>query len=65
MRMTARLTSEAEQRLSLYDKYTQMEARGCTRPGFAQRLWQTEQGLLWPVVMQAPEFLKRQLAPSK
>jgi hypothetical protein len=65
VRVADQLTAEAALRLDLYEKYAQLEARGCTRPGFAIKLWQTEQNLLWPLVVDSPGFFRRQLVPAK
>lgn len=64
-RAAEQLTAEAAARISLYEKYAQLEARGCTRTGFVNKLWQTEQTLLWPLVIQSPGFFKRQLSLDK
>jgi len=62
VRIADQLTADAALRIDLYEKYLQLEARGCTRTGFTQKLWQSEQSLLWPLVQQSPVFFKRQLA---
>ncbi|WP_143474003.1 hypothetical protein [Limnohabitans sp. 15K] len=64
-RVAEQLTAEAAARINLYEKYAQLEARGCTRAGFVNKLWQTEQTLLWPLVVQSPGFFKRQLSLEK
>lgn len=65
VRIADQLTADAALRIDLYEKYLQLEARGCTRTGFAQKLWQKEQSLLWPLVLQSPEFFKLQLVPTR
>jgi len=57
--MSARLFSEAQQRLEVYDQYAALEDRQCTSRGFTRRLWLTEETYLWPLVMGAPTFFNR------
>jgi hypothetical protein len=60
-RIADQLMADAALRIDFYEKYVQLEARGCTRTGFAQKLWQNERSWLWPLVEQSPMFFKRQL----
>lgn len=56
-----RLFEEAAQRLEFYSKYAELESTGCTRKGFTQRLWQTEERYLWPLVTGAPAYFDKWL----
>lgn len=57
------LTTQVLERLDLYDQYWQLENQGCTRPGFALKLWSIEEKSLWPLLLEAPATLKS-LLPS-
>lgn len=50
----SRLVSLAQDRLKLYDQYVELERQGCTRTGFARKLWASEESNLWPLLMEAP-----------
>jgi hypothetical protein len=52
------LTQQAQERLDLYDQYWRLERQGCTRPGFARKLWHSEEKSLWPVLINTPTILK-------
>lgn len=53
-----KLVSEANQRLDLYEQIGQLELRGCTRPGFSLKLWETEQSYLWPTLVDSPNLFR-------
>jgi len=52
------LTQQAQERLDLYDQYWRLERQGCTRPGFARKLWYSEQKSLWPLLVSTPTIFK-------
>jgi hypothetical protein len=52
------LLSEARQRLDLYEQFGQLEIRGCSRPGFSLKLWETEQTYLWSSLTDSPSFFR-------
>jgi hypothetical protein len=55
------LVSQARERLDLYDRYLELEHRGCTRDGFARRLWASEESNLWPLLLEVPAAFKQYL----
>ena len=52
------LAAQAQERLDLYDRYLELEHRGCTRDGFARRLWASEESNLWPLLLEVPAAFK-------
>jgi len=54
-----RLITQAQTRLDLYDQYLELEHQGCTRPGFARKLWASEESNLWPLLLEAPAAFKQ------
>jgi len=59
-----RLVAQAQVRLDLYDQYLELEHQGCTRPGFARKLWASEEANLWPLLLEAPSVFKLSLPPQ-
>ena len=59
-----RLVAQAQTRLDLYDQYLELEHQGCTRPGFARKLWASEEANLWPLLLEAPSVFKLSLHPQ-
>ena len=58
------LVAQAQERLDLYDRYLALEHQGCTREGFAKKLWASEEAHLWPLLMEAPAAFKLFLPTS-
>lgn len=59
--LAGQASRQALERLELYDQYWQLERQGCTRPGFALKLWSIEDRNLWPLLLNAPNTLKSML----
>lgn len=53
-----KLTSDARQRLHLYEQFAKLEDQGCVRQGFTVKLWETETNFLWPGLVNAPAVFK-------
>lgn len=59
-----RLVTQAQERLSLYAQYGELERQGCTRAGFTMKLWANEEKYLWPLLLGAPTVFKSMLTIS-
>jgi len=53
--------SEALARLASYEQANELENNGCTRVGFAYRLWSAEQAHLFPTLKNSAEFFNEML----